>query len=171
MAASSTINASDEDSHESSSDGDRDDAEGLERLPRTKWLLFVNPSVYSVHVRFNMTGDFVQYKNLSATPNAVVCENQSRCSFPETGRSTFVIVRGDIACSKDDQEDNMHNEDEVHVAINLNFPHRVEHTLVYVLVGVAVFTIAVHVFVLIRRKRKPVRRYKWHRRPKISKAD
>ena len=131
----------------------------------------MNPSVYSVNVAMNITGNFVQYKNVSATPNSLVCENQSRCSFPESEHSTFVIVHGDDACSKDDRANDTPDEDVVHVAINLNFPQSVQYTLVYVLIGVAAATVALHVLVLIRRIRNPVRKYKWRHRPKLNKTE
>lgn len=145
-----------------------DAAEEQKRMPQTLWVLIGNPSMRRMGVAVEVTAAFVQYARESLAHSLGTCTNQSRCTFPESPMSTYIIVTGHsrhFGNSAHTDGDELLDEHFPTVAIGYQFLHRSKMAFVWFLVTLTVVTLAAHIGIAAALRRRPLHRYTQHTAP------
>lgn len=147
-----------------------DAAEEKKRMPQTLWVLVGNPSVHRMGVAVEVTAAFVQYARESLAHSLGSCANQSRCTFPESPMSTYIIATGHsrhYGNSAHTDGDELLDEHFPTVAIGYQFLHRSKMAFVWFLVVLTAATLATHIGIAAALRRRPLRRYAPHTAPRM----
>lgn len=136
-----------------------DATEEQKRMPQTLWVLVGNPSVHRMGVAVEVTAAFVQYARESLAHSLGSCANQSRCTFPESPMSTYIIATGHsrhFGNSAHTDGDELLDEHFPTVAIGYQFLHRSKMAFVWFLVVLTAATLAAHIGIAAALRRRPL---------------
>lgn len=145
-----------------------DAAEEQRRMPQTLWVLVGNPSGHWVGVTVEVTAAFVQYAGESLAHHLGACANQTRCTFPESPMSTYIIATGHsrhYGNSAHTDGDELLDDHFPTVAIGYQFLHRSKMAFVWFLVVLTGTTLAAHIGIAAALRRRPLHRYTQHAAP------